>query len=673
MRNLRIVLLLLLGCYGAAAAAEDFVDPPGRVARLSFVDGAVSIAPPGSDEWGEAVLNRPLTSGDRIWADASARAELEVGSATLRIDENTGLSFDNLTDDVMQMHLSSGVMTLHVGSLDAGQIVEVVTPNTTVTLLQRGDYTIEAAQSGDQTIVKTRNGEATVAGSSQQAYGVATNEQGVFNGTTDFMAEITGADPRTRFEDWVYAREARDQQSITARYVSPEVIGYRDLDTYGTWYDEPEYGHVWRPTLLVDDWAPYRFGRWIWVSPWGWTWIDDAPSHYGRWAYARNRWCWVPGPPHIRPVYAPALVGWVGDPIGNPGYAGNVGWFPLAPREAYLPGYRASWRHFHNVNVSNTVIVNNTYINDAYQGRAAPIDYHNRHVPHALTVVQHDAFVSARRVGDHRAQVTDDQARNWTAQGRAPTIPPNDNSVIGTHVNTPRSAPHSDRWASSNHTTVAPTQGDHAAFPRQPQPADQTHAQTTDRPAPHVPTATTSSHYNRTGQSAYADRPDANNNQHETRTQPTIPAPVTAPHSVPRSHGNPPPAEPAVAPQAPPEQHVQHQWNGRHQDDNARVPGNVAPAPQQQYAPNIATRPAQDTHVRQAESRQSNGVQPPPRTNAPTPAVAPEQQQAPQPASQRTAMGTPHGRHDPQDRHDAHPHAPEQSDRTGAAAAPQQP
>ncbi|MGO8013232.1 DUF6600 domain-containing protein, partial [Rhizobium ruizarguesonis] len=81
--------------------------------------------------------------------------------------------------------------------------------------------------------------------------------------------------------------------------VSREVIGYRDLDTYGTWYSEPEYGHVWRPTLLVDDWAPYRYGRWIWVAPWGWTWIDDAPwgfapSHYGRWAYLRHRWYWVP-------------------------------------------------------------------------------------------------------------------------------------------------------------------------------------------------------------------------------------------------------------------------------------------------------------------------------------------------------------------------------------------
>src|SRR5262245_13492738 len=141
MRNVRILLVLLLGCYGAAAAAEDYVDPPGRVARLSFIDGAVSVAPPGADQWGEAVLNRPLTTGDRLWADGGARAELEVGSATLRIDEGTGLSFDNLTDDVMQLHLTSGVMALHVGSLAPGQSIEVNTPNATIDVLQRGDYT----------------------------------------------------------------------------------------------------------------------------------------------------------------------------------------------------------------------------------------------------------------------------------------------------------------------------------------------------------------------------------------------------------------------------------------------------------------------------------------------------------------------------------------------------
>ena len=107
------------------------------------------------------------------------------------------------------------------------------------------------------------------------------------------------------------------------------------------------------------DWAPYQYGRWVWVSPWGWTWIDDAPwgyapFHYGRWAHVRNRWCWVPGPRHVRAVYAPALVGWVGS-RRRVGSIGSVSWFPLGPREVYVPAHRYSRHYVERVNVSNTV------------------------------------------------------------------------------------------------------------------------------------------------------------------------------------------------------------------------------------------------------------------------------------------------------------------------------
>jgi hypothetical protein len=470
----------------AEAAGGEFVDPPGRVARVSFIDGAVSIAPAMSDEWGEAVLNRPLTSGDRVWVDAGGRTELEVGSATIRLDGTTGFSFVNLTDAILQMRLTGGVMTLRVYTLPADSIVEITTPNTTVTVVQPGEYTIETVEAGGQTIVKTRSGEATVAGG-QQAFGVAANEQGVFSGDPELIAEITAVEPRTQFEDWAYARDAREVESVTARYVAPEVVGYRELDTYGTWYNEPEYGNVWRPTYVVADWAPYRYGRWTWVSPWGWTWIDDAPwgfapSHYGRWSYLRQRWCWVPGPRHLYPVYAPALVGWVGDPYYG---VGNVGWFPLAPRETYLPGYRSSWRHFNNVNVSNTWIVNNTYINNAYYGRGGPIDYRNRHLRDATTVVHRDTFVSARRIGDHRPRIDAGDLRRWPAQGRPPTILPGRDSIVGERTNTRPRSPQADRWAAADRDARqrGPNAGERAGFapsrPRDQRPA----ADVSQRPA----------------------------------------------------------------------------------------------------------------------------------------------------------------------------------------------
>ena len=71
--------------------------------------------------------------------------------------------------------------------------------------------------------------------------------------------------------------------------MSPDVVGYQDLDANGTWRIDATYGNVWSPNRVPAGWAPYRDGHWAWVDPWGWTWIDDAPwgfavSHYGRWA-----------------------------------------------------------------------------------------------------------------------------------------------------------------------------------------------------------------------------------------------------------------------------------------------------------------------------------------------------------------------------------------------------
>ena len=57
-----------------SSRATPVVDPPSRVARLGYVDGEVTVAPAGTEEWAEAVLNRPLTSGDRLWVEDGGRA-----------------------------------------------------------------------------------------------------------------------------------------------------------------------------------------------------------------------------------------------------------------------------------------------------------------------------------------------------------------------------------------------------------------------------------------------------------------------------------------------------------------------------------------------------------------------------------------------------------------------
>src|SRR5690606_13967295 len=315
------------------------VDPPSRVARLSHTEGEVIMAPAGTEEWAEAILNRPLTTGDRLWTESGARAELQIGSAAVYLNERTSFAFAELDDDVMQLSVIEGTATVRIRRLAENEIVRIETPNVAVSLNEPGDYTIEVDPSADRTIVKTRHGEAEVF-AGEERHVVRAGQQGSFSGLQDLLAQIEPLGPRTGFENWANDRERREQQSESTKYVSRDIVGYEDLDDHGDWRHEPEYGYVWYPRYVSYGWAPYRDGRWVWVSPWGWTWVDHAPwgfapFHYGRWAYVRERWCWVPGPRHYRPVYAPALVGWIGRPhVGiSVSFGSGIGWFPLGPRE----------------------------------------------------------------------------------------------------------------------------------------------------------------------------------------------------------------------------------------------------------------------------------------------------------------------------------------------------
>ena len=83
MSLLSVALAALL--FNAQRAAADEDDPPSRVARLAFVRGNVSFNPAGTDDWVAAVVNRPMTTGDKLWSDDGARAELHLGYAVIRL------------------------------------------------------------------------------------------------------------------------------------------------------------------------------------------------------------------------------------------------------------------------------------------------------------------------------------------------------------------------------------------------------------------------------------------------------------------------------------------------------------------------------------------------------------------------------------------------------------
>jgi len=438
--------LLLLGLMQAAFAQAD---PPERVARLNFIQGTLSYLPSGGDEndWVTATLNRPITTGDRLWADANSRSELHIGSTAIRMDSNTGISLLNLDDAMAQIRLSDGSLLLRVRHLDKDTTFEVDTPNVAFSILRPGIYRIDANPDANETIITVRMGEGEVIGGGR-SYRVISDQQVILTGTDSLNYDLRRAEfqPLSDLEQWARSRDEREDRAGATHYVSTEMTGYEDLDAYGAWQEVPEFGWCWYPRSVVVGWAPYRFGHWVWIAPWGWTWVADepwgfAPFHYGRWTYYRSAWLWVPGPIVPRPVYAPALVAWVGG--GNIGVSigvgGGIGWFPLGPREVFVPSYRVSERYVTNINVTNTV-VNRTTIINTYNNRAVVqnVAYVNRAVPNAVTMVSHETFVNARPVARSVISVP---AREITSApvAAAPAAAPERASVYGAGS---RNAPH---------------------------------------------------------------------------------------------------------------------------------------------------------------------------------------------------------------------------------------
>ena len=391
-------------------------DPPGRVARLNYSEGSVSFRPAGEDDWVTAVPNRPMVTGDDLWADENSRAEVHVGSAAIRLGPKTGITFLNLDDNTTQIRLAQGSLIVRVRHVDDDDTYEIDTPNTAFSLLQPGEYRVDVSQDGSQTITTVWHGRGRVTGGGS-SYTVIAGQSATFTGTDQVNYDLGQIPDRDSFDDWAFERDDREDHADSANYVSREMTGYEDLDEYGDWNYEAGYGPCWRPRAVVAGWAPYRFGHWVYVGPWGWTWVEDepwgfAPFHYGRWAYVNSGWFWVPGPVVVRPIWAPALVAFVG---GGPNFrfsAGvGVGWFPLAPGEVYVPGYRVSRTYVNNVNITNTA-VNITKVTNVYNtviiNKSTTINnitYVNQHVNNGVTVVDRDTFVNARPVANHVMRV----------------------------------------------------------------------------------------------------------------------------------------------------------------------------------------------------------------------------------------------------------------------------
>ncbi len=368
LARLLIAGILLSGLVWAQE--EDDSNDAGEtnhgVARVSLINGDVSVQRGDNGDTVAAVVNAPLVAADHLLTGPAARAEIQFDQGNfLRLGTDTEVRLASLDNNQFQVQLGKGTVTLAVIRDSSGQ-VEIDTPNMAFRPSQRGVYRVSVTDDG-QSEVTVRAGQGDTY-TPQGTQPVAAGQTMMVRGqVSDPEFQVVQAIP---LDDWDRWNQQRDQRLLNVRsyqYMSPDIPGGADLDTNGQWQYATPYGWVWSPNNVGPDWAPYRDGNWTWLDYYGWTWVGYepwgwAPYHYGRWFNrAGFGWCWYPGPLYNHYNWRPGLVAFFGFGHGGAGAGfGSIGWVPLGPHEHYRPWYGREGRDIHATNATN---VRNTYIN----------------------------------------------------------------------------------------------------------------------------------------------------------------------------------------------------------------------------------------------------------------------------------------------------------------------
>ena len=418
--------VLFLAALLAATPVFAQQEPPARVGRVAFVFGELGFHEKGEAAWSKASLNYPVAAGGSFWTDPKSRAELRIGSRSVAMSGNTQLDIAKLDQQVMQLAVPQGRIDLRVRQLLEGESIEIDLPRGAVWILEPGIYDIDAGAAGQPERITVFEGSARFVGGTLDV-AVKAGDAAVISGTQTLTSTIEKANP-DEFAKWCRSRDY-DQRRLAAPYhVSPQMTGYEALDEYGSWRTVAKYGTVWYPRSVPLGWTPYRDGYWSWVEPWGWNWVDAepwgfAPFHYGRWAFIDGLWAWAPGDFVTAPVYAPALVAWLGDPaaIVTAGAAGAaVGWFPLAPGEVYWPWYTNDLAYIAALNTGAVANPRDLGTRPAGDPASGNLNFVNRR---AATVVLQQAFAAAQPVGRAALPISDPAAQRARVTAQAPGRP----------------------------------------------------------------------------------------------------------------------------------------------------------------------------------------------------------------------------------------------------------
>lgn len=326
----RLAAMLLLPAAIVSAAPQDPAEDetyqgesPERYAMVRALEGDVRIRKGDLDE----TLSRgtPIAEGDVV--ESRGRGVLQLGDGT-RIAFGGATRFtvaalftDRKGEKQVLLRLDYGRLRVLLGGQSDARF-RVDTPSGIATCFDKGAFTIEAER--DRLVrLKVHSGRVTFANDRDEAR-ISAGERLTVYSPQDGLDRVRSFNTYEgdEFDRWseravvVRRGESWDRVPSEIRYYAD------DLDGHGRWVNSGEFGWVWQPNGVAEDWRPYYQGRWAPYSG-GMTWISDEPwayvaYHHGRWHWSLGvGWFWIPG---IH--YSPAWVAW----NHTPGY---YGWAPL--------------------------------------------------------------------------------------------------------------------------------------------------------------------------------------------------------------------------------------------------------------------------------------------------------------------------------------------------------
>ena len=392
-----VIAVASLASAGARAQAQE--DPPGRVGRVADVVGNVrTINAEGA--WVDVARNEPFTTGDRITTDKAGRATLQIGSTVFRLGADSDVTLTQLDDQRMRLRFDRGQLEVRVRSNDIPGELFLDTEEGAWVPHHQGQYRFDRAAAGQVLAAQAISGDMLLEAPDSSLPVVAPQRAEVWHtGAKQVTHYKLSPAAKDAFGDAVLAADKQDDAQVAANakaQVPPEMTGAADLARFGAWSVGVDGAPLWTPAKLPAGWQPFQQGAWWWSARWGWTWVDDqpwgfAPSHYGRWLQAKGRWAWTPGRwGAVRPVYAPATVGWFGGPTLSVDGAPATGWVALAPDELLFPGYGVSPKYWNALNDASVGPTGRRAVAVAGRARLVPagaLAYANRAVAGAESVV----------------------------------------------------------------------------------------------------------------------------------------------------------------------------------------------------------------------------------------------------------------------------------------------